>query len=279
MKSNKKTYNIFSWNVNGIRSVLKKGALQNLLKTFSPDFLCLQETKAKPGQAETDFEEYEEFWNSAQRPGYSGTATFSKLPPLEVKSDFSSEKPLEDAYGSPLSEGRVLTLEFPEFYLVNVYVPNSKPDLSRLPLRKNLWGPAFSDFLRDLDSKKPVVVCGDFNVAHKEIDLARPNTNHHHAGFTDEEREDFTNLLAGPLQSTDPASSTPFLLDTFREKHPEKIQYSWWSHWGHARENNVGWRIDYFLISSRLVSNLLSATIHDNILGSDHCPISITLEF
>ncbi|MDO5480987.1 MAG: exodeoxyribonuclease III [Candidatus Saccharibacteria bacterium] len=274
MKPTKKSYNIFSWNVNGIRSVLKKGALQNLISTFSPELLCLQETKAKPGQAETDFENYEEFWNSADRPGYSGTATFTKIPPLEVNSDFTPEKPIEDTYGSPLSEGRVLTLELPEFYLVNVYVPNSKPDLSRLPLRKNLWGPAFSAFLRELDSKKPVVVCGDFNVAHKEIDLARPNTNHHHAGFTDEEREDFTNLL-----SSQTSQDTPFLLDTFREKHPEKIQYSWWSHWGHARENNVGWRIDYFLISSRLKKHLLSATIHDDILGSDHCPISITLEF
>ena len=265
-------YRIFSWNVNGIRAVIRKNALQNLIKNESPDILCLQETKAKREQSPIDFPDYEEFWNSAVRPGYSGTAIFSKEVPETLKYGFSPEIDKshnwhEDAYGDPLSEGRILTAEYPEFYLVTVYTPNSKPDLSRLKLRELLWDPAFLQYLKDLEKVKPVVVCGDFNAAFSDIDLARPNANHHSAGFTDEERKGIKNLFDAGF------------VDTFRHLHPDEQRYTWWSHWGHARENNVGWRIDYFLISSSLLKNLKSANIHESILGSDHCPISITLDF
>ena len=285
-----KRYTFFSWNVNGIRSVLNKGALQKLLEEKSPDFLCLQETKARSEQAETDFADYDEFWNSAARPGYSGTAIFCKEKPQAVYKNFApfeaeldlptsnSDLPIfsasvktatswRDRYGSPLTEGRVLTVEFPDFFLTSVYTPNSKTDLSRLNLRESLWDPTFLKYLCLLDQKKPVIVCGDFNAAHEEIDLARPKTNHHHAGFTDEERKGITNLLSADF------------LDTFRLLHPDAQRYTWWSHFAHARENNVGWRIDYFFISRRLEKNLISAEIHENIFGSDHCPISLTLEF
>ena len=267
-----KTYRLFSWNVNGIRAVLRKHALQDFLEQENPDILCLQETKAKRGQVEADFENYEELWNSAVRPGYSGTAIFTKEKPLSTFNGFPDDLNIgknwhEDLYGDPLSEGRVTTAEFPEFFLVTVYTPNSKPDLSRLKLRELLWDPTFLSFLKDLEKVKPVVVCGDFNAAHTEIDLARPNANHHSAGFTDEERRGITNLLAAGF------------LDTFRLLHPEEQRYTWWSHWGHARERNVGWRIDYFFISRTLEKNLKSAEIHDSLPGSDHCPISITLEF
>ena len=294
-----KKYTFFSWNVNGIRSVLNKGALQGLLAEKSPDFLCLQETKARSEQAETDFEDYDEFWNSAVRPGYSGTAIFCKNKPTSVYKNFApfetelnlpsndSDLPIfktaktattsesqktetaswHDRYGSPLTEGRVLTVEFPEFFLTSVYTPNSKTDLSRLNLRESLWDPTFLKYLCLLDRKKPVIVCGDFNAAHEEIDLARPKTNHHHAGFTNEERQGITNLISADF------------IDTFRFLHPDAQRYTWWSHFAHARENNVGWRIDYFFISRRLEKNLVSAKIHENIFGSDHCPISLTLEF
>lgn len=258
---------IYSWNVNGLRSVLNKGALQAMIKSEAPDIICLQETKAKQGQAEVDLPEYEELWNSAERAGYSGTAIFTKLKPLSVKNVLPTEINMTDEFGNPLTEGRVLTAEFENFYLVNVYTPNSKNELERLSLREKKWDPEFLNYLKELDKTKPVVTCGDFNAAHEEIDIARPKTNHHSAGFTDEERQGITNLISAGF------------IDTFRSLHPDEVRYTWWSHWGHARENNVGWRIDYFFVSKVLKNNLKSAEIHEALMGSDHCPISIELEF
>lgn len=257
----------FSWNVNGLRAVINKGALQKFIESEDPDILCLQETKAKQGQAEIDLPEYEELWNSAERAGYSGTAIFTKIKPLLVRNNLPTDKNFSDQYGDPLTEGRVLTAEFEKFYLVNVYTPNSKNALERLSLREKLWDPEFLKYLKELEKTKPVVVCGDFNAAHEEIDIARPKTNHHSAGFTDEERQGITNYLNAGL------------IDTFRFLHPDEVRYTWWSHWGHARENNVGWRIDYFFISKALEKNLKSAEIYEDYMGSDHCPISIELEF
>ncbi len=258
---------IYSWNVNGLRAVLRKGALQDFIKKERPDILCLQETKAKQGQAEIDFPEYEELWNSAERPGYAGTAIFTKIKPISVRNNLLTDKDLRDQFGDPLTEGRTLTAEFEKFFLVNVYTPNSKDELKRLSLREKLWDPEFLKYLKKLEETKPVVVCGDFNAAHEEIDLARPKTNHHSAGFTDEERQGITNYINAGL------------IDTFRTLHPEEVRYTWWSHWGQARANNVGWRIDYFFISESLQKNLKSAEIYEKYVGSDHCPISIELEF
>ncbi len=258
---------IFSWNVNGLRAVINKGALQKFVDEQKPDILCLQETKAKPGQAEIDLPEYEELWNSAKRPGYSGTAVFTKVKPLSINNTLPTEHDFADQFGDPLTEGRVLTAEFEKFYLVNIYTPNSKNALERLSLREKLWDPAVLKYLKQLEEKKPVVVCGDFNAAHEEIDIARPKTNHHSAGFTDEERQGITNLIRAGF------------VDTFRTLNPDAVRYTWWSHWGHARENNVGWRIDYFFISKSLEKNLKSAEIYEDVMGSDHCPISIELEF
>ena len=257
---------IYSWNVNGLRAVLRKGALQDFIKKEQPDILCLQETKAKQGQAEVDFPEYEELWNSAERPGYAGTAIFTKIKPISVRNDLPTNKDLQDQFGDPLTEGRVLTAEFEKFFLVNVYTPNSKDGLKRLGLREKLWDPEFLRYLKELEKEKPVVVCGDFNAAHEEIDIARPKTNHHSAGFTDEERRGITNYINAGF------------IDTFRSLHPKEVRYTWWSHWGQARANNVGWRIDYFFISKSLRKNLKSAEIYEHYMGSDHCPISIELE-
>ena len=258
---------IYSWNVNGLRAIIRKGALAGFIDKYHPDILCLQETKAKQGQAEIDLPEYEELWNSAERPGYAGTAIFTKIKPLSIRYDLPTNKKLADQFGDPLAEGRVLTAEFEKFFLVNVYTPNSKNALERLKLREKLWDPEFLEYLTNLEQTKPVVVCGDFNAAHEEIDIARPKTNHHSAGFTDEERQGISRLIAAGF------------VDTFRHLNPESVRYTWWSHWGHARENNVGWRIDYFFISKSLEKNLKSAEIYEDILGSDHCPISIELEF
>ena len=282
---------IYSWNVNGLRAVLRKGALQQFLEEQHPDVLCLQEIKAKPDQIDYDFPGYQVLWNPAERPGYSGTAILFS----EHKNRFASPKmyipDVPDRFapsGAVLSadqrmtflasksseeksiasrEGRILIADCNEFYLVNVYVPNSKPDLSRLKLREQKWDPGFLQLLKELEQDKPVVTCGDFNAAHNEIDLARPKTNHHNAGFTDEERKGITNLIKSGL------------IDTFRTLHPGAERYTWWSHWGHARANNVGWRIDYFFISKSLQKHLKSAEIYENYMGSDHCPISIDLEF
>jgi exodeoxyribonuclease-3 len=250
---------LYSWNVNGIRAVLKKGALQAFLDEYKPDVLCLQEIKAKPEQVDFDFKGYKVFWNPAVKAGYSGTAILVSSPAVKKEID------VEMAIAS--TEGRVLALDLGDFYLVNVYTPNSKPDLSRLKLRENEWDPNFLKLLKELEKEKPVVTCGDFNAAHEEIDIARPKTNHHSAGFTDEERKGITNLINAGL------------IDTFRFLHPNEVRYTWWSHWGHARENNVGWRIDYFFVSKALKKNLKSAEIYESVTGSDHCPISIELEF
>lgn len=258
---------IFSWNVNGLRAVIRKNALQEFIKAEAPDILCLQETKAKQGQAEIDLPEYEEIWNSAERPGYSGTAIFTKSQPASVRNTLPTNIVFADQFGDPLTEGRVLTAEFEKFFLVNVYTPNSKNELERLGLRYKLWDPEFLRYLKELKKTKSVVVCGDFNAAHQEIDLARPKTNHHSAGFTDEERQGITNLCEAGF------------VDTFRFLHPDEARYTWWSHWGKARENNVGWRIDYFFVSRDLTPNLKNAEIYENVMGSDHCPVSITLEF
>lgn len=262
---------LYSWNVNGLRAVLKKGTLVDLVNTYQPDILCIQETKAKPGQAVVDFPEYLEIWNSAERPGYSGTAVFTKITPEKAYDSFTTDiisgyDWQNDHYGSPLTEGRVQALEFPAFYLVNVYTPNSKRDLSRLKLREDLWDPAFLRFLKNLEAHKPVIVCGDFNAAHTPLDLARPKDNERNAGFTEEERQGIKNLTNSNF------------VDTFRYFYPSTQRYTWWSHWSHCRERNIGWRIDYFFISKSLLPYLKSAEIHDDIMGSDHCPISIELE-
>lgn len=252
---------LFSWNINGLRAVINKGALKKILEEESPDFLCLQEIKCKPEQINYNFDElgYKIFWNSAVRPGYSGTAVLAK------KNVFAVEKIIE-LTGVAKEEGRILVLDLKNFYLVNVYTPNSKPNLSRLALREKNWDPNFLTFLKNLEKEKPIITCGDFNAAHEEIDIARPAQNHHSAGFTDEERKGISNLLASGF------------IDTFRELHPKEKKYSWWSHWGKARENNVGWRIDYFFISKSLGTKLETAEIHEKYLGSDHCPVSIELE-
>lgn len=258
---------IFSWNINGMRSVVNKGALQDFIDKYQPDILCVQETKAKQGQAEIDLPDYEELWNSADRPGYSGTAILTKVKPVSINNTLPGAYDFADNFGDPLREGRVQTAEYDNFYLVNIYTPNSKRGLERLGLRHDLWDPAVLKYLQELEKTKPVVVCGDFNAAHTEMDIARPASNHHNAGFTDEERQGITNLLSAGL------------IDTFRALHPDEQRYTWWSHMGHARANNVGWRIDYFFISASLRSHLKDAEIYEAILGSDHCPISIDLEF
>lgn len=262
---------LYSWNVNGIRAVWNKGMFQQFIAEHQPDILCLQETKAQPDQSEVDLEEYEEFWNSADRKGYSGTAIFTKVKPLGVRKNFSEainkKYDFKDKYGDVSSEGRVLTLEFDDFFVTTVYTPNSKGDLSRLKLREEVWGPAYQDHLAELQKEKPVLACGDFNVAHQEIDLARPKENVGKHGFTDEERNDFTALLETGV------------LDTFRILHPkEKDVYSWWTHWGQARARNVGWRIDYWLASKDLEKNIIEAKVHMDVMGSDHCPVSIEIK-
>lgn len=266
-----KSLSIFSWNVNGIRAVMNKGALQKFLTDKNPDILAIQEIKAKPDQIEPDFPEYQEFYNSADRAGYSGTAILTHNNPLNVANGFPEDILIsanwdEDKYGDPNTEGRVQTAEFENFYFVNVYTPNSKHDLSRLALREKLWDPAFLKYLQDLEKVKPVVVCGDFNAAHTEIDLARPKDNEQNAGYAPEERQGIENI-------------TQTFTDTFRFKHPDEQKYTWWTWRAQARQRNIGWRIDYFFISKSLEKNLVSAEIHDDVFGSDHCPISITLEF
>lgn len=264
---------LFSWNVNGIRAILNKGALQDFIKQYQPDILCIQETKAKQGQAEVDLPEYEEIWNSAERAGYSGTAIFTNLKPLSVRFGFSENINSgynweDDQHGSALTEGRVLTAEYPEFYLVNVYTPNSKHELTRLKLREMLWDPAFLRYLKELEKEKPVVVCGDFNAAHTEIDLARPKDNEGNAGYTIEERQGITNLIEAGF------------VDAFRALHPDETdRYTWWTWRAGARVRNIGWRIDYFFISESLRSKLKSADIYEDVIGSDHCPVSIDLDF
>jgi exodeoxyribonuclease-3 len=260
---------LISWNVNGIRSALKKGFVEYVRKE-NPDIICLQETKAQQGQAEIDLPEYEEYWNSAQRKGYAGTAIFSKTKALSVSYGVQEKgKPLElkDKYGDANTEGRVITAEYEKFYVVTVYTPNSKPDLTRLDFRQNTWDPGFLDYLKRLEKKKPVLFCGDLNVAHEEIDLARPDTNHHAHGFTDEERAGFSKIIEAGF------------VDTFRSFHPgEGGHYSWWSTFGGARARNVGWRIDYWVVSGSIKNKIKEAFIRPEVMGSDHCPVGIVLD-
>lgn len=262
---------IYSWNVNGVRAVIRKGALQDFIAKFQPDILCLQETKAQPGQAETDFEGYEEYWNSATKLGYSGTAIFTKIKPLKVINGFPNDFAkkynfIDDKTRDAASEGRVLTAEFDKFYLVTVYTINAMDGLSRLPLRHEHWDPAFLAYVKELEKTKPVVFCGDLNVAHTEDDLANPKQNKGKRGFTDEEREGIQKYLDAGF------------IDTFRLFHQGNGYYTWWTHWANARERNVGWRIDYFLVSASLKDKIKAAEIHPEILGSDHCPISVELD-
>lgn len=263
---------LFSWNVNGIRAVINKGALKSFIDKYQPDILCLQETKAKQGQAEIDLPEYEEIWNSAKRAGYSGTAIFTKVKPISYFAGFTDDINVAhdwdaDQHGNTLDEGRVLTAEFEDFYLVTVYTPNSKHELTRLKLREKMWDPAFLEFLKNLEKTKPVVVCGDFNAAHREIDLARPKDNEGNAGYTKEERQGISNLIDAGF------------IDTFRFLHPDETgRYTWWTWRANARARNIGWRIDYFFVSDSLKSKLMSAEIYESVSGSDHCPISIELE-
>lgn len=262
---------LYSWNVNGIRAVVRKGALQQFMVRHKPDILALQETKAKQGQAEIDFEGYEQYWNSAEKPGYSGTAIFTKLKPLGVINGFGESFSnkydfVDDKTRDAAKEGRVLTAEFEKFFLVTVYTPNAKDDLSRIPLRYRHWDPAFLAYIKELEKKKPVIFTGDFNVAHTEDDLANPRPNRGKKGFTDEERAGFSNFIDAGF------------IDTFRLFRQGNGYYTWWSHFANARARNVGWRIDYFLASKSLKNKIISADIHPDVLGSDHCPVSIEIE-
>lgn len=259
---------IYSWNVNGIRAVLKKGDFQRFLAEHDPDIICLQETKANREQVEIDLPGYEEYWNSAEKKGYSGTAIFSKYEPLAViegiPSEITKKYALSDSYGDTTKEGRVLTLEFEGFFVSTVYTPNAKDDLSRIPMRQ-AWDPAYLEFMKQLQAEKPVVFCGDLNVAHTELDLARPKENEGKKGFTTEERSGLTNYIGSDF------------IDTFRYFDKTGGHYTWWSAWGGARERNVGWRIDYVFVSSDLLPVVKNARIHDAVFGSDHCPVSIEL--
>lgn len=244
-----------SWNVNGLRACVKKG-FEASFRHLDADFFCLQETKMQAGQLDLQFEGYQSYWNYADKKGYSGTAIYTKHAPLNV------------TYGLGIDEhdheGRVITMEMEHFFLITVYVPNSQDELRRLDYRMQ-WEDDFRAYVKQLDAIKPVIICGDLNVAHEEIDLKNPKTNRRNAGFTDEEREKMTVLLDNGF------------VDTFRLLYPEQVTYSWWSYRFRAREKNAGWRIDYFLISERLKERLVDAKIHTEILGSDHCPVELEL--
>ncbi len=247
---------LISWNVNGLRACEGKG-FRDVFKTLDADFFCLQETKMQAGQLDMQFDGYRSFWNYADKKGYSGTAVFTRHQPLNV------------SYGIGIDEhdheGRVITLEMEDFFLVTCYTPNSQDGLKRLDYRM-VWEHDFREYLKGLDAKKPVILCGDLNVAHEEIDIKNPKTNRHNAGFTDEEREQFSILLDNGFT------------DSFRFKYPDKVKYSWWSYRFQARQKNAGWRIDYFVISDRLRDCLADAAIHTEIYGSDHCPVELVLQ-
>ena len=248
---------LISWNVNGLRACMNKG-FQDFLANSEADIFCVQETKMQKGQAEFDFSGYEEYWNSAEKKGYSGTAIFTKIKPLSVSYDIGIAEHDQ--------EGRVITAEFDDFYLVNVYTPNSQRELARLDYRMQ-WEDAFRSYIKQLDEKKPVIICGDLNVAHKEIDLKNFKTNHKNAGFTDEERAKMTQLLESGF------------IDSFRHLYPDKEGiYSWWSYMFKAREKNAGWRIDYFVVSNRLADRIADSLIYTDIMGSDHCPVGLILK-
>jgi exodeoxyribonuclease III len=262
---------LYSWNVNGIRAVVNKGALTKFIDEYQPDILCMQETKAKQGQATIDLPDYTEYWNSAQRAGYSGTAIFSKVQPWKVINGFTDDiaekyNLVHDGYGDPKEEGRVISAEFDKFWVVTVYTPNAKRDLSRLQLRHKQWDPAFLEHIKELEKSKPVLICGDFNVAHRAIDLANPKQNEKNAGFTPQEREGFDNIESAGL------------VDVFRRKYPEKTgAYTWWTWRANARQRNIGWRIDYWLASKSIAGDVQNPQIHPEVLGSDHCPVSIEI--
>ena len=247
---------LISWNVNGIRACLNKG-FAGSFKQLDADIFCLQETKCQPEQVDLEFEGYTSYWNSAEKKGYSGTAIFTKQKPLNVTYGIGIEE--HD------KEGRVITLEFEKFYMVDIYTPNSKRELERLDYRQ-IWEDEIRKYLLKLNETKPVIMCGDLNVAHEEIDLKNPKTNRHNAGFTDEERQKMTELLDAGF------------IDSFRYLYPDKENaYSWWSYMGHAREKNVGWRIDYFIVSKSIENEIKEATIYPEIMGSDHCPVGLEI--
>ena len=245
-----------SWNVNGFRACLNKG-FGDFFANEDADFFSIQESKMQPGQAEFETPNHHQYWYSAEKKGYSGTAIFAKHKPISVK------------YGIGIDEhdheGRAITLEYENFYLLNVYTPNSQRELTRLDYRMT-WEDALRNYMMELDKVKPVIYCGDLNVAHEEIDLKNPKTNHFSAGFTDEERSKFSELLASGFS------------DTFRSLYPDKVEYSWWSYMFQARQKNVGWRIDYFVVSNRIMDKVKEAKIHTEIMGSDHCPVSIEID-
>ncbi len=248
---------LISWNVNGIRACVNKG-FKDFFNEIDADIFCIQETKCQPDQIDLEFKGYNSFWNSAEKKGYSGTAIYTK------------EKPINVTYGIGIEEhdkeGRVITLEFEKFYMVNIYTPNSKRSLERLDYRQ-IWEDEIRNYLLTLKKQKPVIMCGDLNVAHKEIDLKNPKTNRGNAGFTDEEREKMSELLQSGF------------IDTFRYLYPTKEEaYSWWSYMGRAREKNVGWRIDYFIVSDNIKDKIIEAKIHPNVMGSDHCPVELDIE-
>ena len=260
---------IISWNVNGLRAVHKKGMFLPFVEKYRPDIICLQETKAKQNQSKMDLPEYEEYWNSAERPGYSGTAIFTKEKPLSVAlnlpEDIVEKYNLKDGYGDPNAEGRIIALEYKDFYVVSVYTPNAKDDLSRIPLRHQQWDPAFLEYMRKLEKKKSVILCGDLNVAHTPDDLARPKENEGMKGFTKEEREGIQKIVDAGF------------VDTFRIFTKGPGHYTWWTHFANARARNVGWRIDYIFVSGKLAEKVKSAGILPKVMGSDHCPIWIEI--
>ena len=263
---------LFSWNVNGIRAVLNKGLFQSFITEHDPDILCLQETKAERGQVELDLPQYHEHFFSAVKKGYSGTAIFSKTKPIRYVDGFPGEiieqySVTGDSYGNPNDEGRVIAAEFDDFWVVTVYTPNSKGDLSRLELRHKHWDPAFLAYVKQLETTKPVLFCGDLNVAHQEVDLANPKQNIGKHGFTDEERSGFQNIIDAGF------------VDTFRSTYPDiSDAYTWWTHWANARARNVGWRIDYWLASESIVGRVKNPAIHPEVMGSDHCPVSLEVD-
>ena len=263
---------IISWNVNGIRAVHSKGLFVPFVNKYKPDVLCLQETKAFDHQSEVDLPDYEEYWNSATRPGYSGTAIFSKEKPLAVINGILEKickkyGLANDGYGDPNAEGRVITTEFKKCYVVSVYTPNSKDDLSRIPLRHKQWDPAFLAYMRELEKTKPVIFCGDLNVAHTPDDLANPKPNVGKKGFTQEERSGIDEIIKAGF------------LDTFRMFAQGNGHYTWWSHFANSRARNVGWRIDYIFTSKSLKPKIKSAKILPEVMGSDHCPVEVEVDF
>ena len=262
---------IVSWNVNGIRSIHKKGYLVPFLEKVKPDIVCLQETKAEEHQSEVDLPAYDEYWNSSKgRKGYAGTAIFAKEKPESILLGFPEEilkkYKLKDTYGDPNEEGRVIAAEYKDFFIINVYTPNSKPDLSRLSLRHTLWDPAFLAYCKYLEKKKPVIFCGDLNVAHTSDDLANPKANEGEHGFTKEERKGIDKIIDAGF------------VDTFRQFTKGNGHYTWWTHFANARARNIGWRIDYFFVSKSLASRVKASKIYPEAYGSDHCPILIELD-